>query len=101
MPNASELAALATELYGTPIGAEESNNNLGEVNFEKAQDFGFTFVDMGGGYTLVLWSNLEVDEYSAAQRYFNWFGTEYFGPSRDGGERDHSGIYLWAVCVGE
>ena len=101
LPNASELAALATELYGTPIGAEESNNNLGEVNFEKAQDFGFTFVDLGGGYTLGLWNNVEIDEYSAALRHFNWFGTEYFGPSRDGGARDHSSTYLWAVCVGE
>jgi len=89
LPTEAELAQLASEFYGTTIGATESKSGL-SLNTSKLPE---SFAGLGSSW-YNLWSGSEDSAYGAFSRYF------YSSVTRraNDGRRDS---YVRAVCVGE
>ena len=87
MPTMDDLAKLATELYGTTVGAEQDIGYL-QLDSSKASSMGFT------EQYFSVWSGEEYNSYYAKYRRFRSSDTSWYGASRDSSRNQ-------AVCVGE
>ena len=89
MPTADDLAKLATELYGTSVGAEQDIWNGGlTLDTSKASSLGFT------GTSFYVWSGKDLNSGFAYYRAFSSLGTLW-------GYNYRTYSNFQAVCAGE
>ena len=85
LPTTSELAALASDLYGTTVSDNDLEAVEAPLNEEKASSYGFSILENGNIRAFALWSSGESNKNLASGRVFTSDGTfsNPYGPRED------------------